>query len=172
MTRYVGFASILCVLLLVVTSGVSSGAEVRIGVIDTQKIMRESKAAKKARDILASDLDAKRAKFKAEEDQARKLDEELKKSGESMTPAARQEKAEQLEKEIKELGRLKSDLEEDFRKKDAELGRKILSEISVIVKEFTKKEKFTVILEKRYVVAADDTIEITDKIIRQYDAGK
>jgi outer membrane protein len=172
MKRSIGFASFLCLALLVFTSGVSSGADVKIGVIDTQKIMRESKAAKKARDILARDLDAKRAKFKSEEDQARKLDEELKKGGESMTPAARQEKAQILEKEVKELGRLKSDLEEDFRKKDGELARKLLGEIGDIVKEYRKKEKYTLILEKRSVIDADDTIEITDKIIRLYDAGK
>lgn len=149
-----------------------SAQSVRIGLIDTQKIMRESKAAKKAKELLMKDLEAKRAQYKGEEDQARKLEEELKKGAPSMTPAARQEKAEKLEKEIKELGRLKSDLEGDFRKKDAELARKILGEISEIVNELLKKEKFTVILEKRYVVAADDGIEITDKVIRLYDAVK
>lgn len=145
---------------------------VKMGLIDTQKIMRESKAAKKARDILMKELEAKRAKYKAEEDEARKLEEELKKEGQSMPPETRKEKAEKLEKEIKELGRLKSDLEEDLRKKDADLTQRLLKDIYDIVKEFSKKEKFTVILEKRYVVTADDAIDITDKIIRLYDAVK
>lgn len=171
MSKFFGFISLI-ILLLAGSGGVSSAADVKIGLIDTQKIMRESKAAKKARDVLAKDLEAKRAKFKAEEDQARKLDEELKKEGQSMTSAARQEKAEKLEKEIKELGRLKSDLEEDFRRKDAELARKVLGEIGNVVKEFRKKEKYTVILEKRYVVDADEAIDITDKIIKLYDAVK
>lgn len=158
---------------LLVTPALSVGAQtVKIGLIDTQKIMRESNAAKKARDILMKDLEAKRTQFKTEEDQARKLEEELKREGQSMTPAARQEKAQNLEKEIKELGRLKSDLEEDFRKKDAELARKIVTDIVGIAKEFQKKEKFTVILEKRYVVAADEAIDVTDKVLRLYDAVK
>lgn len=170
MTKFLWFTSVFFVLLLAVSGGVSTAADAKIGLIDTQKIMRESNAAKKARDILSKDLEAKRAQYKGEEDQARKLEEELKRDSQNMTPAARQEKAEKLEKEIKELGRLKSDLEEDFRRKDAELARKIIGEIGEIVKEFTKKEKYTVILEKRYIVAADDAIDITDKIIRLYDA--
>jgi outer membrane protein len=145
---------------------------VKIGMIDTQKIMRESKAAKKARDILMKDLEAKRAKYKAEEDQARKLEEEFKKEAQGMTPETRKQKAENLEKEIKELGRLKSDLEEELRKRDAELTQNLLKGIYDVVKDFSKKEKFTVILEKRYVVTADDAIDITDKIIQRYDAAK
>lgn len=145
---------------------------VKIGMIDTQKIMRESKAAKKARDILMKELEAKRAKYKSEEDQARKLEEELKRDAQGMPPETRKEKAEKLEREIKELGRLKSDLEEELRKKDAELTQKLLKDIYDIVKELSKKEKYTVILEKRYVVTADDAIDITDKVIQRYDAAK
>jgi outer membrane protein len=157
--------------LLLIPSWPVFAQTVKIGLIDTQKIMRESSAARKARDILMKDLEAKRSQIKAEEDQIRKLDGELKKEGQNMTAAARQEKAGKLEKEIRELGRLKSDLEEDFRKKDAELAGKILGEIGGIVNGYLKKEKLTVVLEKRFVVAADDAIEITDKIIRLYDAN-
>ena len=156
---------------LTLAQGTSIAADVKIGVIDTQKIMRDSKGAKKARDILMKDLEAKRAQFKSEEDQARKLEEELKRDGQAMEAKARQEKAEKLEKELKELSRLKSDLEEDFRKKEADLTRKIFADISGIVKDFQKKEKFTVILEKRLVVAAEDSIDVTDKVIGLYDAA-
>lgn len=145
---------------------------VKIGMIDTQKIMRESKAAKKARDILVKELEAKRAKYKSEEDEARKLEEEIKRDAPGMSPETRKEKAEKLEKEIKELGRLKSDLEEELRKKDADLTQKLLKDIYDIVKDISKKEKYTVILEKRYVVTADDAIDITDKVIQRYDAAK
>lgn len=172
MKRLVRRASFFAVALLMIPALSACAQTIKVGMIDTQKIMRESNAAKKARDILMNDLEAKRAQFKAEEEQTRKLEEELKRDGQSMTPAARQEKAQNLEKEIRELGRLKSDLEEDFRKKDAELARKIVTDIIGIAKEFQKKEKFTVILEKRYVVAADEAIEVTDKVLRLYDAVK
>ena len=160
-----------CMCALAVAHGTSGAADVKIGVIDTQKILRDSKGAKKARDILLKDLETKRAQYKSEEDQARKLEEEIKRDAQAMEPALRQEKTDKLEKELKELSRLKSDLEEDFRKKEAELTRKILGEVGRIVSEFRKKEKFTIILEKRYVVAAEDSIEVTEKIINLYDAA-
>jgi len=147
-------------------------AAVKIGVIDTRKIMRESMAAKKARAIFFKDFEAKKAIFMAKQDKARALEGELKREGKKMSPSLRKEEAEKLALEIKELKRLKSDLEEELKKKDLELTRKLLREIGEIVEEFSKKEKYTVILEKKSVVVADEAIDITDKIIRLYDALK
>ena len=147
-------------------------AKVKIGVIDTQKIMRESRAAKRARAIFFKDLEAKRAVFRAKQEEARALEAELKREGKKMSPSASKEKADRLGREIKELRRLKSDLEEELKKKDRELTRKLIREIREIVKEFSKKEKYTVILEKKSVVVADEAIDITDKIIRLYDVLK
>ena len=106
------------------------------------------------------------------QEEVRSLEEELKREGGNMSPSVRKEKTEQLARQIKELRRLRSDLDEELKKKNIELKQKILQEIREIVEEFLKKEKYTVILEKRWVVAADETIDITGKIIRLYDAVK
>jgi outer membrane protein len=158
--------------MLLLASGMACAAGLKIGIIDTQKIMRESRAAKSARAILVKDVEAKRGVLKAKEDEVRALQEELKKQGQDMSLSARKEKGEDFEREIRELKRLKSDLEEELKKKDREMARKLLLEIRDVVNEFLKKEKFTVILEKRSVVAADEAVDITDKIIRLYDAVK
>lgn len=168
MKRPCSVMAIMIAMIMVLAGGIAGAADVKIGMIDTQKILRDSKAAKSARDVLMKDLDAKKAQYRTREDAVRKLQEELKKD----TPSVRQEMAEKLEREIKELGRLDTDLKDEFKKKEAELGRKLLKEISDIVKEFSKKEKYTVILEKRSVVSSDEAIDITDKIIRLYDAVK
>lgn len=148
------------------------GEKVKIGLIDAQKIMQESKAAKRAQAVFLKDREAKMAILMGRQEEVRSLEEELKKKGKNMPPSVRKEKTEQLAHEIKELRRLRSDLDEELKKKNVELKQKILQEIREIVEEFVKKEKYTVILEKRWVVAADKAIDITDKIIRLYDAVK
>ncbi len=74
--------------------------------------------------------------------------------------------------EVKELKYLRSDLEEELKKKDAELTQKLIGELREIVRAFSKKENYTLIMERSAVVAADDAIDITDKIIQIYDAQK
>ncbi len=147
-------------------------AVIKIGVIDTQKIMRESKAAKKARAVFLKDVEAKRKVLNAKQQEVKGMEDELREKGKDMAPQVRKEKADNLNQEIKELRRLKSDLEEELKKKEMELNRKIFLEIADIVREYLKKEKYTIILEKRSVIASDDTIDITDKILRLYDVIK
>jgi len=147
-------------------------AKVKIGLIDIQKIMRESKAAKNARDVFLKDRESKRALFREKQEKAQILQEELKKSGRDMSVSDRKQKADKLEREIKELRRLKSDLEEELKKKEEGLTRKLLKEVREVVQKFLKKEKYTVILEKKAVAASDDAIDITEQIIKLYDSQK
>ena len=145
---------------------------VKLGIIDTTKIMQESKAAKNAQVIFQKDLEAKRGILAAKEREIRLLDEELKDPAAKLSPEERNSKIEKIAKDIKELNRLKSDLEEELKKKDAELTRKLIGEVREIVTALSKKENYTLILEKSAVVTSDNAVDITDKIIQLYDGQK
>ncbi|MFC1868786.1 OmpH family outer membrane protein [Thermodesulfobacteriota bacterium] len=154
------------------TIGSVFAADVKIGVIDTQKIMIESRAAKNARAVFLKDVEGKRKLLIGKQNEVQAMDEDLKKNGKDMAPQVRKEKADKLAREVKELKRLRSDVEEELKKKEMELVRKLRGDIREIVREYSKKEKYTVILEKRSVVASDEAIDITDKIIRLYNVVK
>ena len=147
-------------------------AGVKIGVIDIQKIMQNSKAAKEARGIFLMDLEAKRAVLREKQGEVRNLETRLRTETTGKSSSEMKESKEIISREIKELRRLKSDLEEDLKKKDAGMSQKLLREIRDVVNAYSKKHKYTLILEKKSVVASADAIDITDEIIRQYDAEK
>ncbi len=147
-------------------------APLKIGVIDTQKILRTSKAAKAAQSVFMKDLEAKRAVYQAKEKEIKALEDELKNQNIKLSVEIRKEKTEKLAQEVKEIKRLGTDMEEELKKKEVELTRSLLSEIAQIVRNFSKKEHYTVILEKSSVIVADDAVDITDRIIKLYDAGK
>jgi len=147
-------------------------ADVKIGVIDTQKIMRESKAARNARATFLKDVEAKRNTLNEKQKEVQTLQEEIKSKGKDMAESVRKEKNEKLSQEIKEFNRLKSDFEEELKKKDAELTQKLLKEIQDIVTEYRKKEKYAIIHDKQTLVSYDEAIDITDKIIKLYDIVK
>ena len=144
-------------------------APLKIGIVDTQKIIRDARATKNARAAFQKDLDAKRALLEAKGKSVRNIEEQLKSAGQS---AASAKLKDDLAKESKEFNRLKSDLEEELKKKDVELTRKILGEIRQVVLNFSKSEGYTLIMEKSAVLTASDSIEITDEIIKLYDDQK
>jgi outer membrane protein len=166
------FAGLLFLLTTFIYVGPLCAADVKIGVIDTQKIMRESNAAKNARAVFLKDVEAKRSVFNAKQKVVQDLQEEIKNKGKDMEASVRNEKTEKLSQEVKELDRLKTDLEEELKKKDTELTQKLLKEIQDIVTEYRKKEKYSIIYEKQTLVAYDEAIDITDKIIKLYDTVK
>ena len=153
-------------------TAVKKDGSIKLGIIDTAKIMRESKAAKNAQAIFLKDLEAKRGILAAKEKEVRQLEEELKNPETRLSLEERSTKNDKMAKEVRELTRLKSDLEEELKKKDVELTRKLIGEIGEVVKTFYKKENYTLILEKNAVVASDDAIDITDRIILLYDGQK
>jgi outer membrane protein len=142
--------------------------EPKIGIIDTQKVLREAKAAKSANNTLQKDLDAKRATLVAKGKEVQSLDEEVKKA----TGTDRGEKADKLAQLVKEYKRLDSDLGEELKKKQLELTQKLIIEIRQVVKTISDKENYSLILEKGSVVQNDDSLDITDKVIRLYDSQK
>ncbi|MDB9823170.1 OmpH family outer membrane protein [Deltaproteobacteria bacterium] len=166
------FAGLLFVVTVFMCIGPVCAASVKIGVIDVQRIMRESKAAQNARAVFLKDVEAKRGVLNAKQKEVQDLQEELKNKGKDMAASVREEKTNQLTREVRDLNRLKSDLEEELKKNENELTQTLLKEISEVVQEYCKKEKYTVIHEKRTILASDEAVDITDKIIKLYDVVK
>jgi outer membrane protein len=136
MRKKVAIMGVVLMAIAISSSDCTQAADVRIGIIDTQEVMKESKAAKKARTLLMDELNEKRSVFGKKQDEVRLLEEEIKIKGDGMTEPQRREKNDQLAREVKNLQRLKDDLEEELNKKNVELTRKILLEVAEIVNEF------------------------------------
>src|SRR4030042_1788869 len=166
------FVGLLFLLKAIIYVGPLYAADLKVGVIDIQKIMKESNAAKNAHAVFLKDLEAKRGVFNAKQKEVQALQEEIKNKGKDMSNSLIKEKSDRLSKEIKELDRIKTDMEEELKKKDTELTQILLKEISDIVQEYRKKEKYSIIYEKRTLVAYDEAMDITDKIIKLYEVVK
>jgi outer membrane protein len=170
MKRFSIGSAMFAVLFLMVSVAVAADTSVKIGIIDVQKILRESKAAKKAKSVFMKEVEQRRAQLISKDKEIKELDQELKNQDAKLSSEMRQAKAEKLAREVKELRRLDADLTEELKKKDVALTQKLLGEIRQIAQTFLKNMKYTLILEKNAVIAFDDTIDVTDKIIRLYDA--
>jgi outer membrane protein len=147
-------------------------AETKIGVIDTQKIMAQSKRTIELRSSFFKEIEGKRNEFVEKQKNAQALEEEIRTKGQEMALQERREKTELLNKKAKELQRMKEDIEFEAKLKDEELSRKFVREIGQIIREFQKNENYTIIFEKSTTAAYDDAIDITDRIIEIYDSGK
>jgi outer membrane protein len=147
-------------------------ADIKIGVIDTERILAESRAARETQALFAKEIEENRNLLLGKQKEVEALQEELNTQRLDMTPAVLSEKQDKLSRVVKEYNRMKNDIEEDLKNRDNELSRGLLTDIREIVSKYSKEEKFTLILEKNSVVTFDDAIDITNKIIQLYDAAQ
>ena len=141
----------------------------KVGVFDMQRIIRESKAGQKARVTFEKELAERRNILVKKEKELRGFQQELRES-KGLEPAERREKEKQLAKDLKELRRLRADLEEELKNMDKELTLKLLKDVIVVVKAIGQKEKFSVIFQKSpNMIYIDEAIDITSKVLKRYD---
>ncbi len=142
----------------------------KVGVFDMQKVMRESKSIEGQRQRLATQLDAKRKPLLEKEAYARGLEEKLK-NDRNLSPVERKSTEEKLSNEARDMRRIKEDLDAEFQKIDREVTQQTMREIAEVVKKLADKDGWTLILEKSAggVVFSKDVIDITQKVLSEYD---
>ena len=148
--------------------GFAADPALKIGIVDLNKIMKDSKAAKNAQAVFKKDLDAKKAALKTKSDKVAALDKELK--GLDQKSSAWKDKRDKLAKEFKELRTMENEMNNELRKKDVELTKKIFADVQQILNKLTKSENYSLILDKKAVLAGKDGFDITDKVIKTYDS--
>lgn len=163
-------ALFICIMVCLI-SGQAGAADIKVGVIDTQKIISDSKAGKAAYLIFNKEKETMDAQLTAKQKELQTISDEITGST-NMTAAVYSEKTAKYNKAKKELERMKTERDEDLNVRYTELNKKLFTEIAEIVSDYCKKENFTIILEVTYVAAYDGAIDITDDIIQLYDATK
>ncbi|MFO0753509.1 MAG: OmpH family outer membrane protein [Thermodesulfovibrionales bacterium] len=160
----------------VLLAAAQPGAEtLKIGVFDIQKIMHESKTIAAYRQKLGSELDAKGKLFQEQQGAVRRMEERLQQvESQKLPPAERKELEDRLATTMRDLKRLKEDLDLELQKKDKELTQKVLNEINTIIRELAKREQYTLVFERNAagIVHFTDTVDITSRVIGAYDAKK
>ncbi len=86
-----------------------------------------------------------------------------------MSSEKREEKAREIRIKINDAKSLQKKYRNDFKAFEARLIQRIQKEFFDIVENIGKREGFTLIMEKMGILYAENSVDITDKMIREYD---
>ena len=160
--------AVLTVFALPLSSYAAKG-EGKIAVFDMKEIISKSKAGLSARKTLEKGLNERRNRLVAEENDLREKWNKLSED-KSLDYAEKKKKERGLSKELKELRRLKTDLEEEIKDMDEELTVELLKDVMKIIKDIGDKEGYSVVFQKSAnMVYVDASVDITDEILKRYD---
>jgi outer membrane protein len=157
--------------LFFIAPSVQAAEILKIGIFDLQKVIATSKTIDSYRQKLAKDAEAKNNLISDKQKAARQIDEKLQKEGSRLQAGERKSLEEKLQGEIKELQRMKEDMELELKKADRDLTERSLKDINIIVGQIYEKENYSIIFEKNTagVIKFRNTLDITDQVIKTYD---
>jgi outer membrane protein len=155
---------------LLFVSGSAYAQGTKIGFIDIQRVIRDSKAGKAAKASFESEIQRKQQIIESKRAQLERLRNDFVKNGPVMNETTRLQKAEQIEQLDKELNRTRADFRDDLQKRDVELMQKIFKDLETVLQSIGKSGGYTIILLQDALAYGDPSADITQQVIQAYDA--
>ncbi len=164
MRRFLVFAVVLCL------ASAGWAAQLKIAVIDMQKIIFESKEGKKAKAQWEKEYKQKKAQIDKKAKELERLREELKKNAAVLSEKAKKKKQEEFRKKAMELQFMKQEAMQYLQKRNAELVDALIKDAIKVVKEYAKKNGYSIVIDKSgKVVYSDPSLDVSSQIIRLMD---
>jgi outer membrane protein len=152
------------VLGVIACAGVAA-AELKIGFLSTERVLRESAPAVRAQKKLEKEFEKREADLKKMDRQIRDLQAILDRDGATMAESERNNKVRELSNLTREFQRNERSFREDVNLRKNEELASLQERADKIIKQIADVEKFDLILQEP-VVWASPRIDITDRIIK------
>lgn len=145
-----------------------AGAGLKIGVVDTERIMRESAPADRVKKKIEKEFAVRDQDLQKMAKQAKDMQTSLEKDGVTMSDSDRQAKERELAALTRELQRKDRELREDFNRRRNEELSGMLEQINKVIRKMAEAEKYDLILQD--AVYRSPRIDVTDKVLKALGA--
>ncbi|NIR33338.1 MAG: OmpH family outer membrane protein [Desulfuromonadales bacterium] len=164
----------LSVIAIVLLSVSPAFAAAKVGFVDLQRALNQSEAGKAAKIEISEKIQEYEGEVTSRQEELKNLKADLEKQAVLLSEEARAEKERAYQKKLKDFQRFTKDIQDELQQRDADFTRRIIDEIFEIVEQLGAEENYSVILEKTEssLLYADESIDLTDKIIEILDAKK
>lgn len=157
-----GFGSSLIILAL--TLSASSFAQTKVGVVNVQRLMSESKAAIAATKKLEQEFSSRDQEMQRLSKQLQTMQADFDKNSLTMSESDKRRKENDFSDLNREFQRKGRELREDLERRQADESAKLIDRAQVVINKIAQAEKFDLIL--RDAVYASPDADITDKILK------
>ncbi len=142
----------------------------KIGVMNIQKVLLESSAGRKAKEVFEKRMNELQNKFKAEQDTLIALQKEIEKKSSAWSKEKKGEKIRELQLGQREMQIKSEDAKMELKQlQDKEL-EPILKMLQTVVSSYGEKNGFSVILDSKVAVLyADSSIEVSEDVKKELD---
>ncbi len=155
---------------LALGAGAALAGDMRIGYVDTERILRESAPAVRAEQKIEKEFSAREQVLKKLTGDIRDLQDFLEKKGANLPAAERRTKERELSNLSAELQREQREFREDLNLRKNEEMSVLLEQANKTIQAIAERENYDLILQE--AVYRNPKIDITDKVLKALASGK
>lgn len=153
-------------------AAVAQANEVKFGVVDIEKAIKQTAAGQKMTKELQAEFDKKKADLQKREGDLRKMIEDLEKKKNLLTEEARQKKGVELGQEQMKFQNDVRESEANIRKKERDLLEPIAKKMEETIDKMAKDGSYTAILDRRAVLWVGKSSDLTEQVVKEFDKAK
>lgn len=152
----------------------AGSAELKIGSVDIQRAVNECNQGKEAKKTIMKEVEKFQAQIAEKQKDLQQLKDALEKQAPMLNADARAAKEKDYQSKIRDFQRWGEDNQNEINQKRMEMERNIAIGLTKVIQKVGADEGFTIIFEnnQQIVLYASKAIDITDRVIKAYDAQK
>lgn len=155
----------ICFFLLLLSCSISLATDITIGVVNTEKILRESTPAIRAQKKIEKEFLMRDEQLKKVAAQVREYQEQLERNSKGITEEERRVKERELASLTRQYQRTQQQMREDLSTRQNEEYGLILERVNSAIKMIAEKEGYDLILQLQDSVYRSQRIDITRQVI-------
>ena len=159
---------ITCLFVLIFFGTFAIAADVaKIGVIDFQKVLETSDAGKTIQTELKKENEKMAVDLQQKGGEIEKIRKRLERESMVMSKEMREEKEREQRIKVNDFKTLQKRYRAQLQKRQVQLMQQLQSTVTTITREIGKKEGYLLIMDKRGVIYAPSSVDLTDKVIQR-----
>lgn len=158
-----------------ILSGCAGGAgkiDAKIGVINSQRLLNETSAGKKAKENLTAFSKNRQALMELEEKELRRMEEDFVKQSSVLSPTAKRDREEQFRRRMQEYQQKASELNREVQEKQKDVLEGFRDKIEMIVAKVAKRLGLQVIVDKSKggpTIYHEEGLDISGPVIEEFN---
>ena len=148
----------------------TAAAEVRVGFVNSDRVMKEAPPAKKAQQKLQKEFEKRDQELQRLAKQLQGMQESLEKNGMTMAEGERRNKEREFNELNRDFQRKQREFREDLNQRRNEELASVLERANKTIRQIAEAEKYDIIFQE--AVYAGPRIDITDKVIKALTEAK
>ena len=152
---------------------VQAAEPVKIGYVDAQKVLDNTKAGKKSKESVEEFLKSRQKIIDLDESEIKQLQDDLARQAAVLSPDARREKEESLQRKGMDYQRRAGEMNKEVQVKKREVLDKFNKDLESIVKKVAERAGYSFVIDRNaeggVLLYAKESFDLTEEVVKEFE---